>query len=96
MAEKSYGFEDVVLQLRAANSMLAMLLMKEDGITQRQMITQLKESDLPASEIAKVLGTTTNTVQVTISQERAKRRVLPKKAKKAKKAKKLKDESSDE
>lgn len=79
MSDAIDGFEAIVRQLRAANSMLAALMMSEGQKKQKEMIVLLKDSDLPAAEIARILGTTTNTVQVTISQSRRRgKKVTPK------------------
>lgn len=68
MSDENFGFGDIVCQMRAANSMLAKLIMANGAVKQRDMILALKATELPAAEIAMIVGTTTNTVQVTISQ----------------------------
>jgi len=73
MSEKTYGFEDLALQLRATNSMLAALMTRDSDVKQRDVVLMLKDTGLPAAEIAKIVGTSTNTVQVTISQDKARK-----------------------
>jgi len=70
MTEKLAGFDDVVVQLRAANAMLARLLSSQAALKQGDLVLLLARAGVPSVEIAKMLGTTANTVQVTLSRNR--------------------------
>ena len=70
MVDKRAGFDEVVVQLRAANAMLARLLSSQAALKQADLILFLGRAGVPSPEIAKILGTTANTVQVTLSRHR--------------------------
>ena len=72
LSEKRAGFDELEVQLRAANAMLARLLSLHTELNQGDLVSLLDRAGVPAGEIAKVLGTTTNTVQVTLSRSRKK------------------------
>ena len=72
MAEKRAGFDELLVQLRAANAMLARLLSVEAEMKQGDLVLMLARAGAPAAEIAAILGTTLNTVQVTLSRNRKK------------------------
>lgn len=81
MDGKAYGFYDLVQQMRAVNTLLARLVTQKDGMKQKEVILMLKDTELPAGEIARIVGTTLNTVQVTISQAKNVNRPAKKKPK---------------
>ena len=68
------GFDDLLVQLRIANAMLATQLQKTHEMTQSQLAGLMVSAGAPAPEIAAILGTTVNTVQVTLSRIRKQRR----------------------
>jgi len=68
--ERVVGFEDLEIQLRVTNKLLVLLLQQTHGITQSELIAEMASAGTPASEIAAILGTTVNTVQVTLSRGR--------------------------
>jgi DNA-binding CsgD family transcriptional regulator len=70
--EKRAGFDDVVIQLRAANAMLARLITLHAELKQGDLVLLLSRAGVPSAEIARLLGTTANTVQVTLSRNRKK------------------------
>ena len=77
-SERTAGFEELLVQLRMANALLAMTLQRQHELTQREIIGVLAGTNAPAAEIAAVLGTTVNTVRVTLSGIRAGSPRLPK------------------
>ena len=72
MTEKRAGFDELLVQLRAASALLARLLSVQAELKQGDLILVLSRAGVPASEIASILGTTQNTVQVTLSRIRTK------------------------
>lgn len=74
MASSPTGFDELLVQLRMTNSLLVMNLQQDGGFTQKDLILMLARTDAPSGEIAKILGTTPNTVQVAISKDKASRR----------------------
>jgi DNA-directed RNA polymerase specialized sigma24 family protein len=70
MSEKSAGFDELLVQLRAANALLARLLTTQLKLKQADLVLLLARAGVPSAEIARFLGTTTNTVQVTLSRNR--------------------------
>lgn len=72
--ERVVGFEDLENQLRVTNRLLVLLLQQAHGITQAQLVTEMGSTGAPPSEIAAILGTTVNTVQVTLSRGRRSQR----------------------
>jgi DNA-directed RNA polymerase specialized sigma24 family protein len=75
--EKKAGFDELLVQLRGTNVLLARLLTAQAEVKQGDLILLLAQARLPSAEIAKILGTTTNTVQVTLSRNRKKNRQDP-------------------
>ena len=72
MVEKRAGFDELLVQLRATNSLLAKLLSVQAELTQGDLILVLAGAGMPPAEIAGVLGTTSNTVNVSLSRSRKK------------------------
>jgi DNA-binding CsgD family transcriptional regulator len=72
MAQKQTGFDEIVMQLRGVNAMLARLLTSQAALKQGDLVLMLAKAGLPPAEIAGILGTTPNTVQVTLSRNRKK------------------------
>ncbi len=70
MVEKRAGFDEVVIQLRAVNAQLAKLLSSQAAMKQGDLVLLLARAGVPSPEIARMLGTTANTVQVTLSRNR--------------------------
>lgn len=66
-------FEDVVLQLRFTNLLLATWLQRHFQMPQSELIGILAQSGAGNTEIAKALGTTANTVKVALARQRKKR-----------------------
>ncbi len=64
------GFDELLVQMRITNALIATQLQKTHGLTQAQLTVLLSSAGTPSSEIAAVLGTTVNTVQVTLSRIR--------------------------
>lgn len=71
---RAVGFEDLVVQTRMTNALLAVLLQKSEEMTQSELIVTLSSTGAPPSEIAAVLGTTVNTVNVALSRSRKRQR----------------------
>ena len=69
-AERPAGFEELLVQLRMANAMLAASLLRQQDCTQRDIISLLATTGARSAEIAAVVGTTVNTVRVTLSRGR--------------------------
>lgn len=74
MTNGNAGFDELLVQLRAGNSLLAALLQKQHDLNQGELIGILAQSNMPATEIAQIVGTTQNTVQVTLSRKKNKRK----------------------
>lgn len=72
MAEKRAGFDELLVQLRATNALLAKLLTVQADLTQGDLIQVLARAGITPSEIADILGTTSNTVNVALSRSRKK------------------------
>ena len=62
-------FEEVIKRLDLIIKLLAMNFMKEEG-SQKDKIIQLSKIGLQPKEIANILGTSSNTVSVTLSTAR--------------------------
>jgi len=78
-SERVVGFEDLRDQLRITNKLLVLLLQKthelaKSQMTQSQLIVEIAAAGAPPSEIAMILDTTINTVQVTLSRDRHRKR----------------------
>jgi DNA-binding CsgD family transcriptional regulator len=61
--------------MRATNALLAAQLLKNNEFTQAQLAEILNSAGASPSQIGAILGTTVNTVQVTLSRMRKKQRV---------------------
>ena len=72
MASKQAGFDELLVQLRASNALLAKLLSVNAEMTQGDLILVLARAGIPPAEIADMLGTTSNTVNVCLSRSRKK------------------------
>jgi DNA-directed RNA polymerase specialized sigma24 family protein len=72
VTEKRAGFEELIVQLRAANVLLARLVSVKTESRQGDLVLALARAGVPSAEIASILGTTANTVQVTLSRNRKK------------------------
>lgn len=72
MLAKRGGLDDLVVQLRAGNALLARLVSIQGEVKQGELILVLARAGVPAVEIAAILGTTSNTVQVALSRNRKK------------------------
>jgi DNA-directed RNA polymerase specialized sigma24 family protein len=72
VADKRVGFEELLVQLRASNALLAKLLSVQAELTQGDLILVLDRAGVPPAEIADILGTTSNTVNVSLSRSRKK------------------------
>ena len=70
MVERRAGFDELLVQLRGANALLARLLSVRAEMKQGDLIAILARAGVPAAEIANIVGTTLNTVQVTLSRNR--------------------------
>lgn len=70
--EEVAGFDEVLDQLRIQNRLAIMQILRTPGITQTDVIGALASTGAPAKEIARLLGTTTGTVQVAMSRHRKK------------------------
>jgi len=67
---KSAGFDELLVQLRGMNALLARLVSVQGEMKQGELVLMLGRAGVPALEIANILGTTLNTVQVTLSRSR--------------------------
>jgi DNA-directed RNA polymerase specialized sigma24 family protein len=74
MASGNAGFDELLVQLRGTNALLASLLQRTFDLKQSEVIGILAEASVGASEIAQILGTSQNTVQVSLSRARQRRR----------------------
>lgn len=72
MPERRAGFDELLVQLRAGNALLARLVSVQAELKQGDLIVLLSRAGVPSAEIASILGTTSNTVQVTLSRNRKK------------------------
>ena len=72
--ERAMGFEDLVVQMRITNALLVRLLEKDHEVTQSQIAVEMSATGASAQEIARILGTTANTIQVALSRGRRRRR----------------------
>lgn len=72
--ETTVGFEDLLVQLRLGNVLLIELLAHQADRKQADLITLMGRTGAPPAEIARLLGTTRNTVQVGLSRYRKKQR----------------------
>jgi DNA-directed RNA polymerase specialized sigma24 family protein len=72
LTEKRAGFDELLVQLRATNALLARFLSFQAELKQGDVVLLLARAGVPSVEIAKILGTTPNTVQVTLSRSRRK------------------------
>jgi DNA-binding CsgD family transcriptional regulator len=70
MVVKKAGFDELLVQLRATNTLLAKLLSVHANLTQGDLILVLARAGTPPAEIAEILGTSANTVNVTLSRTR--------------------------
>ena len=70
--DKRAGFDELLVQLRAANALLAKLLLIQAELTQGDLILVLARAGISSAEIADILGTTSNTVNVSLSRSRKK------------------------
>jgi DNA-binding NarL/FixJ family response regulator len=75
--ERAAGFEELLVQMRMANALLCRLLQRQDQEskcpTQTDLALMLAATGAPASEIARVLGTTANTIKVAVSRDKRRR-----------------------
>lgn len=67
-SDRAAGFDELLVQLRMTNTLLAAMLQRQEGLSQRDLIEILATSGASSDEIATVLGTTANTVRVTLSR----------------------------
>lgn len=72
MPDKRAGFDELLVQLRATNALLAKLLSVNAELTQGDLILVLARAGISPAEIADILGTTSNTVNVALSRSRKK------------------------
>ena len=72
--ETAIGFQDLLVQLRIGNVLLTELLADQADRKQADLIVLMGRTGAPPAEIARLLGTTRNTVQVTLSRHRKKQR----------------------
>jgi DNA-binding NarL/FixJ family response regulator len=74
-AENMPGFVELLEQLRLANRLLVIQLMRAPSskFTQADLIGKLASTGIPVKEIARALDTTSGTVQVAISRHKKKR-----------------------
>jgi len=77
MASERSDFSDVVLQLRFTNALLATWLQRNLQMSQADVIDVLAQTGASHPEIAKVLGTTPNTVKVALARRRKRRLAGP-------------------
>jgi len=82
MAKSSNAdWDEIVRELRRIGRILAVIAVKSEE-SQREQIARLGEMGFLPSEIAKIIGTTPNTVNVTLHEIRRKTRQKPKNVKK--------------
>lgn len=68
--ERRAGFDELLVQMRITNAILAAMLQREHDLTQKEVITLLADAGTPPAEIAAALGTSVNTVRVSLSKNR--------------------------
>jgi len=74
MANGNAGFDEILLQLRATNALLAIALERQYALKQGELIAILRGAGISTGDIAQILGTTANTVQVTLSRHKKARK----------------------
>jgi hypothetical protein len=71
--ERKAGFDELVVQLRLTNALLAAMLQRQHDLSQGELIALLGDAGTPPIEIAAAVGTTVNTVRVTLSKQRSRK-----------------------
>lgn len=68
--DRGAGLDDLVVQMRMTNAILAAMLQRQHDLSQKDVIALLADARTPAVEIAAALGTSVNTVRVSLSKSR--------------------------
>jgi DNA-binding CsgD family transcriptional regulator len=66
--ERAAGFDELLVQLRMTNALLAAMLQRQHDLSQRDVVALLASTGAAPAEIAAAVGTTVNTVRVTLSR----------------------------
>jgi DNA-binding CsgD family transcriptional regulator len=74
MPTANVGFEELLVQQRITNLLLAQQLQRTHDLTQAELAVLMGDAGASSVEIALILGTTQNTVQVTLSRARKQKR----------------------
>lgn len=72
-SDRRTGFDELLVQLRMTNALLAAMLQRQHELSQREVIALLADTGAPPTEIAAAVGTTVNTVRVTLSKSRSRK-----------------------
>lgn len=72
--QTTVDFEDLLVQLRIGNVLLTELLAHHADRNQADFIVLMGRTGAPPAEIARLLGTTRNTVQVALSRHKKRQR----------------------
>jgi DNA-directed RNA polymerase specialized sigma24 family protein len=72
MPDAKKEYTELLGQMRATNAMLFDLMQKQFDVKQADAITRLAKAGVPNAEIALIVGTSLNTVQVTVSRGKKK------------------------
>lgn len=72
MPDAKGGYDELLGQMRATNAILIDIMQKQFEVKQADIIARLAKAGVPNAEIALIVGTSLNTVQVTVSRGKKK------------------------
>ncbi len=73
MADANSEIDKLVDQARVTNVLLVEIMQKQFDLKQADLISRLAAAGTPKAEIAQILGTSINTVHVTLSRDKKKK-----------------------